>query len=116
MAKLLIVDDDLLVRDLLQATFDFGAHEIAQASDGAAAIDAFTRAPADVVILDLDLPGLSGAEILRRLLQLGDPRVIVLTGSGTGREALLRAAGADAYLTKPFSPVALIGAVEALLT
>jgi CheY-like chemotaxis protein len=115
LAKVLIVDDDLLVRDLLQATLDFGAHEIAQASDGPEAIDAFTRTPADVVILDLDLPGLGGAEILRHLRQLGDPKVIVLTGSGPGREPLLRAAGAAGFLTKPFSPMALINAVEAVL-
>jgi CheY-like chemotaxis protein len=115
LAKLLIVDDDHLVRDLLQATLDFGAHEISQAGDGAEAIEAFTRTQADVVILDLDLPGLSGAEILRHLRQLGDPKVIVLTGSGPGREPLLRAAGAAGFLTKPFSPMELISAVDAAL-
>lgn len=115
MARLLIVDDDPMIRDLLMATLDFGEHDLEQAASGPAALETFGRRPADVVVLDLDLPGMDGAEILTRLREVGAPRVIVLTGSGRGREPLLRALGAVGYLTKPFSPLELVAEIEAAL-
>ncbi len=115
MARILIVDDDAMIRDLLLVTLDFGEHELEQAADGPSALASFARRPADVVVLDLDLPDMEGAEILRRLNEVGSPRVVVLTGSGRGREPLLRALGAVGYLTKPFSPLELVREIEAAL-
>lgn len=118
MARILIVDDDHMIRDLLQATLSFGEQEIVVAHDGAAALAAFAMAPPDVVILDLDLPGnLGGLGILENLKARGTrAQFIVLTGSGRGREAALRSAGAIGYLTKPFSPIELIGQIEVALS
>jgi CheY-like chemotaxis protein len=116
MACILVVDDDHMIRDLLHATLSFGGHRISEAEDGEAALAALTQTPPDVIVLDLDLPGESGAEILARLRERGARApVIVLTASGRGREAALRAAGATGYLTKPFSPVALISEIEGAL-
>lgn len=115
MARLLLVDDDPVVRELLVTTLDFGEHELEQAADGPSALASFVRRAADVVVLDLDLPGMDGVEILARLRELGAPRVVVLTGAGRGREPLLRSLGAFGYLTKPFSPLALVSEIEAAL-
>jgi|SRR5271170_982880 len=117
MSRILIVDDECMIRDLLQRTLSFGEHEISEAHDGPATLAAFKKTRPEVVILDLDLPGeMSGLDILRRLRSEGSrARFIVLTGSGREREAALRSAGADAYLTKPFSPLELLGEIEAAL-
>src|SRR5687767_15620659 len=116
MARILIVDDDHLIRDLLTATLAFGDQQIHEAHDGPAAIAAFGEHDPDVVILDLDLPGdVSGLDVLRRLKGEGTrARFIVLTGSGREREKTLREAGAAGYLTKPFSPLQLIAEIETL--
>jgi DNA-binding response OmpR family regulator len=116
MARILVVDDDHMIHDLLHATLSFGGHEIAVAEDGEAALAALSPNPPDVIVLDLDLPGESGSEILARLRARGTRApVIVLTASGRGREASLRSAGATGYVTKPFSPVALITEIEGAL-
>jgi DNA-binding response OmpR family regulator len=115
-ARILIVDDDVIIRDLLLATLDFGEHELVHAPDGEAAVRAFQERPADLVLLDLDLPGIGGLDVLRRLRAGHAPRVIVLTGSGREREPLLRQAGATGYLTKPFSPLELLGEIERVLS
>lgn len=117
MARILVVDDDPAIRDLLLATLGFGAHEVLTAESGDEAVAQAGRAPPDVVVLDLDLPGQDGEAILRRLRGAGvQARVLVLTGSGRGREAAMRAAGAFDYLTKPFSPLELIARLEGALS
>ncbi len=113
MARILLVDDDEDVLSLLEATLAFGPHEVVMACDAESALDAFVRAPADVVVLDLGLPGTTGQELLARLRRAGSRcRVIVVTGSGPSLEQALRTAGADAYLTKPFGPLELLACVE----
>src|SRR3954463_15530732 len=117
MPRVLIVDDDHLIRDLLSATLSFGELEIFEAFDGNEAIAVHESGKPDVVILDLDLPGdLSGEDVLKKLKAKGTKaRFVVLTGSGRSREPALRAAGAVGYLTKPFSPLALLGEIETAL-
>lgn len=114
MARILIIDDESLVRNLVRATLDFGEHELIEAHDGASAIALARAAQPDLVILDLGLPGaLSGREVLTAM-KATHPELsfIVLTGAGDVHEAELRAAGARAYLTKPFSPLQLIAQLE----
>ncbi len=116
MARLLLVDDDEDVLALLKATFAYGPHEVETACDAEMALDAFVRAPADLVVLDLGLPGTSGLELLARLRRAGSRcRVVVLTGEGPALEERVRAAGADGYLTKPFGPLELLTTIEAAL-
>jgi two-component system, OmpR family, phosphate regulon response regulator PhoB len=91
---------------------------IDEAADGRTALETIRNAPPDLVFLDLNLPGTTGADVLSSLKQ--DPatagvRVIVVTATGEeGREAALRL-GADEYFTKPFSPIALLRTVERVL-
>lgn len=118
MAKILVVDDELVIRELVSETLALDAHEIRTAGS---ALEALAQAEAmapDVVLLDLFMAGgMNGLEVCERLTR-DHPgiRVILLTGA---RDDALRvagrAAGACAYLTKPFSPLELIEQVEELL-
>lgn len=116
MSRILVIDDDGTILELLEATLGGGPHEVAVAGDAREAMEAVRASPPDLIVLDLDLPGSDGRQILEALHGLGSQApVIVLTGSGRARERELLSAGAQAYLTKPFSPLELIGRVEAML-
>jgi CheY-like chemotaxis protein len=113
--RVLVVDDDPHLRGLLRATFDAGAFEFTEASESAEALDLLDPLPA-VVVLDWHLPGSSGAELLGSLKRAHpELPVVVLTGDlrGGEREAA-DALGADAYVTKPFSPLQLLATIETL--
>lgn len=113
----MLVDDDAGVRQLLRATLDAEGWAIVEASDGAAALALADATRPDLVVLDWRMPGLSGPEVLTRLKQRHPAiRVILLTAASEPRYGSLAAVfGADAYLTKPFSPLRLLEVIEALL-
>jgi len=117
MPRLLIVDDDPWLRELLQATFPHDWYEVLEARDGLEALGAVGARLPDLVVLDWRMPGRSGEEVLAELKQRHPALpVIVLTADGTGRpKEEAEALGADLFLTKPFSPLELLDAVEALL-
>jgi ribonuclease P protein subunit RPR2 len=113
----LVVDDDERLRMLLRTTLEVIDIEIDEAGDVASARLQVAMHRPDVVVLDVGLPGPSGLTLCEELKR--DPRtrhigVVVLTGAGEGQEAA-RAAGADAYLRKPFSPLDLLALVERLV-
>jgi response regulator RpfG family c-di-GMP phosphodiesterase len=113
--KLLLVDDDERVRELLRTTFELADVEVSEAGDTRAAARAIADHPPDAIVLDVAMPGESGLALCRRLKD--DPAtagipVVLLTGSLIGEEAAR--AGADAFLTKPFSPLELLGLIERL--
>jgi DNA-binding response OmpR family regulator len=112
--RVLIVDDDPAIRELLATLLRLEGWEISLAEDGRAALEAAARTPPDVVLMDVLMPGLSGHELCRRLKDRPDPpRVIMISGlSDSADERDGRAAGADAYLRKPFSPLELLEAVS----
>lgn len=114
--RLLVVDDEPVVRDLVRETLAFGAFRLSFAADGPEALARTARDRPELVLLDLDLGGeLDGLEVCRRLSAAPDaPKVILLTGNTQHgiRDACLRA-GALAYLTKPFSPLELLERIEA---
>ena len=114
MARILVVDDEENVRDLVRETLHIGTHELCFASDGS---EALLLAPSvDLVLLDLCLNGEpDGLEICEKLR--GEAaKVILLTGDHqeSTRSACM-GAGAAAFLTKPFSPLRLIEEVESVL-
>ncbi len=118
MARILIVDDEPVVRNLVRATLDFGEHELLEAHDGQAALALAKGTAPDLVILGLGLPGEpTGVELLRHLKSSAckSSRFVILTGSGTDQERSVRAAGATDFLTKPFSPLQLIEHIELAL-
>src|SRR5688500_15156131 len=115
--RILLVDDDAGLRALLRTTFEAVDVELEEADNAASAIGALERAKPDVIVLDVRMPGMDGLELCRRIKS--DPRtqdvaVVLLTGSnGSSREAG-EAAGCDAFIQKPFSPLELLSVVERL--
>jgi len=117
-ARILIVEDHPTMREAMRLVLEGEGYLIDEAADGRAALDAIHRDPPDLVFLDLNIPGATGADVLASVK--GDPstaktRVIVVTATGEeGRPEAVRL-GADEYFTKPFSPTALLRTVERVL-
>lgn len=117
-ADILIVEDHPTMREAMRLVLEHEGFVIREAADGQSALAMARERPPDLVFLDLNIPGASGADVLRELK--GDPatadvRVIVVTATGEeGRDRALDL-GADAYFTKPFSPTALLRTVERVL-
>lgn len=113
--RVLIADDDMLVRELLGAVLEASPFELVYAEDGLEALDAVRRHRPDCVILDLMMPGMDGLEVCRRLRQ--DPetaavRVVMLTANALAARGDWRAAGVDVLLTKPFGALDLLDAIN----
>ncbi|MGD8319794.1 MAG: response regulator [Gemmatimonadota bacterium] len=118
--KILVADDEPHIRRILVALLANAPFDIVEAADGTEALDRVEAVDGiDAFILDLMMPGASGLEVLARIRT--DPRyrhapVIILTAKGqdTDREAAL-AAGADDFLTKPFSPKKLLARIQEIV-
>ena len=116
MARVLVVDDDLTVREVVVSYLRAAGHTVHEAGDGADALRAMRSDPADLVVLDLMMPGIDGLEVCRRLRAAGDVPIIMLTALGAEVDRVVGLeSGADDYVTKPFSPRELVLRVEALL-
>lgn len=111
--KVLVVDDDPTIRDVLRAMLGFEGCEVEVVADGQAAVDAARQMHPDVVLLDVMMPGMSGLEVCRLLKSdSSPPKVVMVTAKGSVEDhALGLGAGADAYLTKPFSPLQVLDLV-----
>ncbi|HEX9775593.1 MAG TPA: response regulator [Actinomycetota bacterium] len=114
-ARVLIADDDPLVRDLLEAVLEANDFELLTAADGLEAVRMAREAIPNVVVLDVMMPGANGFDVCRTLraeARFDETRIVMLTArtSPRDREEGIRA-GADAFFTKPFSPLDLIEAV-----
>ncbi|HET7727827.1 MAG TPA: response regulator transcription factor [Candidatus Limnocylindrales bacterium] len=115
-AHVLVVEDEAPIASLVHGYFVREGWTVTTARDGSAALDAARRDPPDVVVLDLMLPGIDGLEVCRQLRGFSDACVIILTAMAEEADKLVGfAAGADDYLTKPFSPRELVVRVRALL-
>ena len=119
MPSVLIVDDDPFIRKLIATTLeDVAGFELAEAEDGVVAVEVAEREPPELVFLDLDMPRMDGLEVCRRLR--ADPAtasatIVVLTAAaGDAAEREAEGAGADLFLTKPFSPLELLRLVHEL--
>jgi two-component system, OmpR family, phosphate regulon response regulator PhoB len=116
--KILIVEDHPTMREAMRMVLEHEGFAIREAADGAAALEMVQQHHPDLVFLDLNIPGTSGADVLKELK--GNPdtaavRVIIVTATGEeGRDQVL-GLGADEYSTKPFSPLALLRTVERVL-
>jgi len=115
--KVLIVEDDEAMAVALRDGFDYEGYEVATARDGAAGLERATRGAPDLIVLDVMLPKMSGLDVCKKLRAGGDRvPIIMLTARGQeiDRVVGLRA-GADDYVTKPFSFLELLARVEAVL-
>ena len=117
-ADIMIVEDHPTMREAMRMVLEHEGFEIREAGDGQAALAMVRERPPDLLFLDLNIPGTSGAEVLRVLKSdpdTADVRVIIVTATGEeGRDYVL-SLGADEYFTKPFSPLALLRTVEKVL-
>jgi DNA-binding response OmpR family regulator len=116
-ARVMVVDDDVTVREVVVTYLRAAGHDVGEAADGESALTQLNEERADLVVLDLMLPGIDGLEVCLRLRKRGDDvPVIMLTalGSETDRVVGLEL-GADDYVTKPFSPRELVLRVDSVL-
>src|SRR5919198_1073767 len=114
--RVLVVDDDLTVRDVVRRYLELGGHEVSLADNGEDALRWIAEHEPDLVVLDLMLPGMDGLEVCRRLRERSAIPVVMLTALGEeeNRIAGLQL-GADDYVTKPFSPRELALRVSSVL-
>ncbi|MCZ7665355.1 MAG: response regulator transcription factor [Thermoleophilia bacterium] len=114
--RILVVDDDENVRRLVAAYLEREGYEVLVAADGHAAVREAEAGSPDLVVLDLMLPGMSGLQVAKRLTATREIPILMLTARGEEEDQLRGfQAGADDYLTKPFSPKILVARVSAIL-
>ncbi len=119
MLSVLIADDEPHVVELVRMTLEDERVRVFDAADGAAALAVTEALAIDLVLLDVNLPDMSGLEVCRTLRadpRLATTRIVMLTAAAQQDDVQRGlAAGADDYLTKPFSPVRLLSLVERLM-
>jgi CheY-like chemotaxis protein len=119
MLTILIADDEPHVVELVRVTLEDERVRVVAAADGAGALTAAAGLEPELIFLDVNLPDMSGLDVCRQLRsdpRLADTHIVMLTAAAQQDDvARGLAAGADHYLTKPFSPVRLLSLVEGLL-
>jgi len=115
-SRILVVDDDDDIRGLVRTLLERAGHEVSDASDGREGLRELYARPADLVILDVAMPGLDGWATLERIREVSDVPVLMLTARDAELERVrgLRG-GADDYVVKPFGRQELVARVDVLL-
>ncbi|MDQ2848261.1 MAG: response regulator transcription factor [Actinomycetota bacterium] len=105
MSRVLVVDDDATVREVVRRYLTRDGHEVIEAADGPSALNAVRNSSPDLVVLDLMLPGIDGLEVCREIRRSSAIPVIMLTALGEESDRVVGLEyGADDYVVKPFSP------------
>ncbi len=116
MTKILVIDDEPSITNLVQAYLKPEGYEVFTASDGPSGLKAARAFKPDLIVLDVMLPGMDGMELLSRLRRESDVYVILLTARTEETDKIVGlSVGADDYVTKPFSPRELVARVKAAL-
>ncbi|WP_144555844.1 response regulator transcription factor [Bacillus sp. X1(2014)] len=116
MTKLLIVDDDANIRELVLLFLKKEGFELYEASDGMKALQLMEKIKMDMAIIDIMMPNLDGWELCREIREFSDMPILMLTAKGeTSQKVKGFELGADDYLVKPFDPMELTARVKALL-
>ncbi|HEX6026744.1 MAG TPA: response regulator transcription factor [Solirubrobacter sp.] len=114
--RALVVDDAAENRMLVSALLIQQGYAVEQAADGEAAVRTASEGPLDLIVLDVGLPDIDGIEVCRRVREFSDAHVLMLTAQDTELDKVVGfEAGADDYVTKPFSVAELVGRVKAVL-
>jgi two-component system alkaline phosphatase synthesis response regulator PhoP len=115
-ARILVVEDEPSIQNIVRTYLENSGYSVRAVGDGRSALAAAYEWAPDLVVLDLNLPGMDGIEVAARLRESSDVYILMLTARSeeSDRVAGLRI-GADDYLTKPFSPRELVARVEAIL-
>ena len=114
--RVLVVDDEPIVREVLSRYLRFEGFQVETAADGQAALEAFESSRPELVLLDLMLPRVDGLEVFRRIQERDGVAVIMLTARGEEADRVVGLElGADDYVVKPFSPREVVARVRAVL-
>ncbi|HEX6256574.1 MAG TPA: response regulator [Euzebyales bacterium] len=118
MARVLVVEDDRVIRELLVVNLEMEGHEAFTAADGTSALTAVTEHRPDIVLLDMMLPGIDGWEVASRLKRAAATSAIPIVAlSARAMQSDIErglALGVDRYVTKPFDPIELMQLVASL--
>jgi two-component system OmpR family response regulator len=116
MPKILVVDDDPHIRDIIRFALASGGFAVVEAADGLSALDVFRREQPDLVVLDILMPELDGTEVCRRLRRESTTPIVFLSSRDDEVDRIVGLElGGDDYVTKPFSPRELVARVKAVL-
>lgn len=114
--KILVVDDDRVLADVITFTLHKEGYDIIKAYDGVVALERWQEEQPDLVILDVNMPRMGGFEVCRRIRAESDTPIMMLTVRGDEEDILGGfELGADDYIVKPFSPRQLVARVKAIL-
>ncbi|HRY14195.1 MAG TPA: response regulator transcription factor [Syntrophomonadaceae bacterium] len=115
-ARILIVDDEALIRDLIKEYVSLENFAVDEAADGQQGLDLFQREHYDLIILDVMMPIMDGWNLCRKIRRVSQVPIIMLSARGEEYDKLLGfELGVDDYLTKPFSPKELLARIKAIL-
>jgi len=115
-ANILVVDDEPQIRRVLRSTLSFRGYTISEVSSGEEAVELASRLKPDLILLDVNLPGMSGIETCREIRRTTDAPIIMLTVRSAERDKVVALdAGADDYVTKPFGIEELLARIRASL-
>lgn len=115
-AKILVVDDDAAIRQMLELRLSMAGYDVATVADGQDALAFFEENQADLVVLDVMLPQINGFQVCQQLRQDSSIPVVMLSALGDIKDRIAGLeAGADDYLVKPFSPRELEARIESIL-
>ncbi|NPC86003.1 response regulator, partial [Pyxidicoccus fallax] len=117
MAHLLLIDDDVALLDVLSLSFEDAGHLVTRAKDGTEGLERLRQRAPDLIVSDVNMPGVDGFTLCRKLRGAGDTTPLILLTSRDSEidEALGLELGADDYISKPFSTRVLLARVAALL-
>jgi CheY-like chemotaxis protein len=113
--SVLVIDDDPDVRAFIVSSLEEDGYSVTEAADGQAGLDAFAALAPDVVVLDFLMPGLTGADVARRILAGSPDQKILFVSGYSETDAIRQVAPEAALLVKPFRPAALDAAVRSLM-